>query len=128
MSTFQKEASQLNANLVYISRRCDNCDNIVFFTEQRSELSNGDYRFTQIDYYPKRSYKIDKAVPQEIAADYNEARRCYDNSAFTASVIMCRRAIERTAIMKGGQGSNLYQKINSVIPDDLKDLVHEIRK
>ena len=30
--------------------------------------------------------------------------------------------------MKGGQGSNLYQKINSVIPDDLKDLVHEIRK
>jgi hypothetical protein len=29
--------------------------------------------------------------------------------------------------MKGGKGNNLYQRIDSVIPQDLKDLVHEIR-
>lgn len=98
--------------------RCDYCDDVVSFTFKGNEI---------VDYYPKRSYKIDQSIPSDVSVNYSEALRCFDNLAFTATVVMCRRAIEIAAVLKGGSGASLQKLIESVIPSDLRPLADEIR-
>ncbi len=79
------------------------------------------------DYYPKHSYIAHTAVPKEIAKDFIESNRCYDNQAYNASVAMSRRAIQKICKSRGATKKKLDEQIDEVIPPDLKNFAHEIR-
>jgi hypothetical protein len=85
-----------------------------------------------LDQYPKRTPKLDEAIPSDVASDYIEAIKCYDVSAFKASVVMCRRALQTSVLDKGASKGNLNDQIDElcrkgIITEDIGNWSHEIR-
>lgn len=71
---------------------------------------------------------------QSVADLYDEARDSYSVSAFTATVLCCRKLLMHIAVSKGAE-PNLkfidyveYLSKNNYIPPDAKDWVNHIRK
>lgn len=54
------------------------------------------------------------AVPEDVKDDFKEAITCFNAQAYKATVVMCRRAIETLADLKGARGSNLYHKLHDL--------------
>lgn len=79
----------------YIFLKCPCCLNpcVIRFSYSRGRDYAEDYEYTEV-LYPKSNTNIDSSVPNSIKNAFNEAMRCFENKAFTASVIMCRKAIE----------------------------------
>jgi len=85
-----------------------------------------------IDYYPKRAPKPDSSIPKKVTDDYVEAIKCFDVGANKASVVMCRRALQNSAIEKGAKKGRLVDQIDElygreIITKDVRDWTHEIR-
>ena len=102
--------------------QCDKCHEIVY----RHEDARG------FDIYPKRTPKMDKSIPTEVAKDYIEAMKCFDVSAVRASVVMCRRALQSSVLGKGATKDRLADQIEElynkgIITGSIKDWAHEIR-
>jgi hypothetical protein len=98
------------------------------------EISSTGYVVRQkiIDFYPKRTPKIDKSVPANIANDYIEAIKCFDVGAPKASVAMCRRALQSSVVEKGATKDKLNDQIDElcdkgIITKDIREWAHEIR-
>jgi hypothetical protein len=75
--------------------------------------------------------EVEKDAP-EVAKDFKEALRCHWVKSFRASVVMCRRAIQSSAISLKASGGNLISQIDDLfktgkITESLKDFAHEIR-
>jgi len=75
---------------------------------------------------------VDQNIPSEIAEDFREALRCEWIRAYKASVVMCRRAIQSSAIALKAKGSKLIDQIDDLfkagkITEPLKDFAHEVR-
>lgn len=51
--------------------------------------------------YPALPRSMSAAVPKTLQDCFQEARACYQARAYTASAIMCRRALELLAIERG---------------------------
>jgi len=84
------------------------------------------------DYYPKRTYQPDPAIPVEVAKDMAEASKCLDAGAPRACATACRRAVQSVAVALGAAGSTLYQQIedlakNHKITPALQEWAHEVR-
>ncbi len=137
-STFTLIHSIRRGRRSYAIQNCDSCDSVIFFTyetdkelptimlEISPEFLHNNYKI--IDYYPKRSYEAHEAIPLNVAEDYIEALRCFDNNAFKATVVMARRALQTTCNLKGATKSTLEQQVDEIIPEDMKELAHEIRQ
>ena len=102
---------------------CDQCNEIFLLIIDGEQI---------IDQYPKRTPKLDPAIPKDVANDYIEAIKCYDVSAFKASVVMCRRALQTSVIDKGASNGRLIDQIDElcrkgIITEDIKNWSHEIR-
>lgn len=63
-----------------------------------------------------RQYVNIVGAPTEIDNDFLEAQVCYHSSAYKATVVMCRRALEIMAVKKGAEGRTLFNKIENFIP------------
>ncbi len=121
-----KEAERFEVAVDVLS--CQNCDGVVisfrkFFTERgwKEWLS-----------YPVSLPKVDKAVPDKVAADYVSAVNCLSIGEHKAAVTMFRRSLQQIMIDKNAKGSRLYDQIddlatNGIITEDLKNWAHEIR-
>lgn len=75
---------------------------------------------------------IKKAISPQVAEDFKEALLCRTVGAPRATVAMCRRALQSSAIEKGANGDKLIDQIGDLhkqgkITQDLKDWSHEIR-
>jgi|GEM_PF-3371580 len=82
--------------------------------------------------YPKQKAPLlSEYLPEHIRYNLNEAWICYNNEIYNSCAVMCRKIIEAIVKEKGGVGSNLEKKIDSlpdtVIPADLKSVAHSIR-
>jgi hypothetical protein len=75
---------------------------------------------------------IDPNVPKLVASDFGEALRCQFINSYKAAVVMCRRAIQASAIELNAKGSRLIDQIDDLfsqgkITGPLKDFAHEVR-
>ena len=93
------------------------------------------HRLTYEAHYPlgKPDDNVDEAVPPKIAADFKEALRCNWIDAWKACVVMCRRAVQSSALGLGApKGKKLTHQIDDLfakgkITEPLKDFAHEVR-
>jgi len=97
--------------------------------------------------YPNvQAEQFDDAIPEELRADFAEAHRCQYAYAHKSTVTMCRRVIEKTAILNldevdrvnppnhryPGQTKKLHELIDTMFAKGLlisalRDMAHEIR-
>jgi len=61
--------------------------------------------------YPAPPRSLSAAVPKTLQSCFEEARVCYRVRAYTASAIMCRRALEILAAERGVRGRDLAQSL-----------------
>lgn len=111
--------------------QCQSCKDFVLIVCSRSAVN---YVFGLAALYPlgKPNDSVDKAVPPPIKSDFAEALRCNWASAYKATVTMCRRALQASAIEKGAKGDRLIDQIDDlraqgIITEPLKQMAHEIR-
>lgn len=111
--------------IAYLTMWCPNCHEIVFviYDVVDKKIEN---------IYPKSVPKCDKRIPKKIADDFLEAKGCFGAGAYKGAVVMCRRAIQNTAIEKGAKKGNLFDQLNElvskgIIPTSLEKLSHKIR-
>ena len=86
------------------------------------------------DSYPRQVVTADPAIPEEIADDFKEAKKCVSISAKKATVTMCRRVLQNTCISKkcSAKKELVYQidelESNRIINPTMKEVAHTIRK
>jgi len=91
-------------------------------------------RFEYETHYPvgTPNEELPTSVPNFVADDFKEAIRCHWVMSYRACVVMCRRAIQTSAVQFNAQGRNLVDQIDDllnkgIITVPLKDFAHEIR-
>jgi hypothetical protein len=102
---------------------CDQCEELILLVIEDKKI---------IDQYPKKTPKLDPAIPSDVANDYIEAIKCFDIGANKASLVMCRRALQTSVIQKGATRGKLSDQINElfnkgIITEDIMNWSHEIR-
>jgi hypothetical protein len=75
---------------------------------------------------------VDPNVPDSVAQDVKEALRCLWVKAYKACVVMCRRAIQSSAIAQSAKGGRLIDQIDDLakegkITEALRQFAHEVR-
>lgn len=86
------------------------------------------------DSYPYGVVTADPAIPEEIADDFIEAKKCISIGAKKATVTMCRRVLQTACISKGcNPKTDLVNQIDEletkrIINPSMKDVAHTIRK
>lgn len=102
---------------------CHNCFCPTFF----------DYDLKQIPG-PSIGNKVNHIANAEVEQLFNEAKACYSISAFTSSVMCCRKLLMNIAVSEGAkEGGNFvdyvnYLDNNNYIPPNGKKWVDSIRK
>lgn len=94
---------------VGVAYQCDACQQAVFL-RFGVEYDLGNSRVNIDDQYveverPKETYEF-KYLPNDVAADFQEALVCYSNSCFNAFAAMCRRTIQSASAELGGEGND----------------------
>jgi len=86
------------------------------------------------DSYPRAVVTADPAIPEEIADDFKEAKKCISVEAKKATVTMCRRVLQNVCISKGcDPKTDLVNQIDEleakrIINPSMKEVAHTIRK
>ena len=116
---------------VISAAQCESCKKFILVVAHR----NSHNQQCALDYvFPlgKPNDGVDTNVPKEIAADFSEALRCHFIKSYKASVVMCRRAIQSSAIELKAKGGRLIDQIDDLfssgkITEALKEFAHEVR-
>ena len=64
--------------------------------------------------YPEAVRTFGGKIPKSVKLSFEEAERCLDAQAFSASTLMCRRCLEAIAHDKGAKGRTLKAKLDSL--------------
>jgi|SRR3989338_3787782 len=76
---------------------------------------------------------VDARIPEQIRADFIEAKQCKASGAFRAASVMARRALQSICLDKGAkENEKLGKQIDwmlaqNIITKDLKEWAHEVR-
>jgi len=116
-------------SLLYGCMRCSGCLKFILGVALKQQGS-----WLYKEHYPlgKPDDSVSEDVPPSIASDFSEALRCQWVNAFKATVTMCGRAIQASAICLGAKGERLIDQIDDLanqgkITQPLRDMAHEIR-
>jgi Domain of unknown function (DUF4145) len=82
--------------------------------------------------WPGADRILNKAVPESLRLEHNEARRCFRSGAYTAAVVMVRRTLEGVCAEHGITVKNLVRgleqmKREKLIDDRLFEWAQELR-
>jgi hypothetical protein len=122
------------AQRVVSAARCESCKKFVLVI---GEKAHGSPQYSLVAVYPlgKPNDAVAEEVKQaakDVAQDYAEALRCHWIKSYRASVVMCRRAIQSSAIALKASGGRLIDQIDDLfktgkVTESLKEFAHEIR-
>lgn len=113
--------------------QCESCKEFVLILGERNPGSGGSYGLKALYPLGKPNDRVEDSVPQEIRPDFVEALRCRWIRAYKATVAMCGRVIQATALHKGASPKKkLVEQIdeladNGIITQPLKEMAHEVR-
>jgi len=105
---------------------CNNCHRGVLVKDYfRADLAD--------EIYPTPLPKpVDERIPSSIRRDFEEALKCFGISAFRATGVMARRALQGCCLDKGAKKGKLQEQIDwlfeqRIITKHLNDWAHEVR-
>jgi hypothetical protein len=115
--------------------QCQSCKEFVLVIGRRQQHQSPSYQLVNVFPLGKPNDAVASEVEQaaiEVAADFREALRCHWIKSYRASVVMCRRAIQSSAIAFKASGGRLIDQIDDLfksgkITEALKDFAHEVR-
>jgi hypothetical protein len=81
---------------------------------QVREDFGGGYELDTPGIYFPTPRRLNPAIPEELRAEFSEARTCFDAKAYRASVMMARHALERTCHMNGATKGTLQTKLEAL--------------
>ena len=102
--------------------KCNSCEGIMLVLDEG-----------EVIYPAPQPSPTNIKIHEIIRCDIEEAKKCFSVSAFSATVVMARRAVESICIDKGANKSNqLYKQIEEIrqkeiITEDLKEWATEVR-
>jgi hypothetical protein len=112
--------------------KCQSCKKFVLVTGFRNSQGQP-FGLDQVFPLGKPNDEVDTNVPPPIASDFSEALRCQWIRAFKGCVVMCRRAVQASALKFGApKNKRIVDQIDWLfeqgkITEFLKDFAHEVR-
>jgi hypothetical protein len=98
--------------------QCPRCEHALLVREEEY-WENG---FTQPEtVYPAKTNGSNPELPDRLQAVLQEIRRCYHAKAYTATALLCRRAIETLCIDRGVKEKNLAVSLDKLREKNLID-------
>jgi len=112
--------------------RCVKCDGPILTKQEREVDFEGIYWGNTKNLYPHTDFHINPIIPDKLRDTLIEAIQCYRSKSYTATTIMCRRAIEGFCTLKGITEKNLSLSIiklktEGIINDQLFEWANELR-
>lgn len=113
--------------------QCQSCKGYILAVGKRGAAGQNPYNLEACYPLGKPNDRVDQAVSPGIAGDFREALRCQWIKAYKATVAMCRRAIQASALEKGASTrKKLIEQIDEladkgIITTFVKEMAHEIR-
>ena len=113
--------------------QCQSCKEYVLVVGKRGAAGQTPYNLEACYPLGKPNDHVEDAVPLPIRPDFAEALRCQWIKAYKATVAMCRRAIQASAIEKGTSAKKkLVEQLDelaakTIITEPLRQMAHEIR-
>lgn len=111
--------------LRYEIGECNSCNQMFLVQRQ----TNGYLLETFPNQLPK---PIDEKTPEFLIKDLKEAYDCFSVSAYRATAVLARRALQKCCIEKGAPDKKLIEQVqwlldNQIITKDLKEWAEEVR-
>jgi len=127
-----KPASGQNPLEANVLVQCQNCQGVVYVVGIRNS-STGVYEYKESFPVDNPEASVDETIPAAVRDDFVEALRCKSITAYRATVVMCRRALQSSCKDQKATGTQLIQQIDDlaakgVITRSLQNMAHQIRK
>jgi hypothetical protein len=116
----------------YTFAKCPKCDSPILFVQEREVDINSIYWGSIKILYPQTDFHINPVIPDKLRETLVESVQCYKAKSYTATTIMCRRAIEGFCTIKGIKEKNLSLSIkklkaDGIINEQLFEWANELR-
>ena len=110
---------------------CQSCQGVIFVAANRNP-QNGFLTYKESYPLGNPEASVDKTIPAGVRDDYVEALRCRSVSAYKATVVMCRRALQASCRNFKAEGKKLIHQIDDLatkgkITTALKEMAHDVR-
>ncbi|WP_436495577.1 DUF4145 domain-containing protein [Actinokineospora sp. HUAS TT18] len=117
---YQEEPDYNGPLYRYRLARCSACDDWSLLLAMKLGVNYGqDVYEDDRSIYPQSPRSMSSAVPVELQKCFLEARSCFQARAYTATLIMCRRALELLTHERGAKQRDLAKSL-----EKLKELGH----
>lgn len=123
----------------FIIAKCHTCGKLFLYiykedipegeTFPTSRVAGGIEKVTLVSVYPLIQKDIHESIPSEIRKSYIEGITCFNAGCPNAAVAMNRKSLQQICIQQGAdKDKDLWEQIDQVIKDDLREEALEIRK
>ena len=116
----------------YTLCKCPQCSSPILASQEYDFTGNEMEWGLPNKIYPSNQFHINPVIPEKLRKALVECIQCYKSNSYTATVIMCRRAIEGFCSIKGVEEKTLDKSIkklkdDGVINEQLYEWANQLR-